>query len=207
MPNYNAVVSLASTSGDSADINVNGFAVVDTGALDASDQSDWADALVNFYDALEVLNVLKGRAQNGHTIKIYAADTGVPNYPIYETSFNLTAAPGPVEMPEEVALCISYANDSQNSVPRARRRGRIYISGFTESSNDTGRPATGTYTALPSAFNDYVDEVNLIADVSAGIWSRANATVYPIERIWCDNEWDTMRSRGGKATTRVTLTV
>jgi hypothetical protein len=207
MPFYNATATLASETGDTADVQVNGFAIVTTSAPTNTELEGWSSVIQAFYDDLEVAGWLKGRAQNGHLVKIYATDTGVPNYPILEESFNLTSAPGGIDLPNEVSLCISYANDSSNSVPRARRRGRIYISGATEAANVSGRPTSGVIGAIADIFEDYVQAVNSTANLEAGIWSRTNATVYPIERIWVDNEWDTMRSRGGKPTERATRTI
>ena len=207
MPNYNATATLLAKTGNTRDVNVNGFAISTTSPLSSTDQTNWANEIADFYSSLLSVAMLNGREQNGHSIKIYAADTGVPNYPIYETAFNLSSDPLALDLPDEVSLCVSYANDSANSVPRGRRRGRIYISGQRESSNLSGRPTTAAYEGLCDAFKDYCDAVNAISDLSAGVWSRANATVYPIERVWCDNEWDTMRSRGGRATARKTVSV
>lgn len=206
MANYYAQATLAAASGETADVNVNIFSFIGPNVFTPTEGNLVNGWISDFYDTLETNNVLCGRAQTGHTIKIYPAVTTTPNYPIDESSFNLTGSPPGVDLPLEVNLCISYANDSATIVPRARRRGRIYISGFTELMNTAGRPTSTVYQLLADTYLAYVDAMNAEPDFAAAIWSRTNGSLYPIERIWCDDEWDTMRSRGGKSTTRYTVT-
>lgn len=207
MANYYAQVIIAAATGNTEDVNVNNFAVAVDGDISTGQIDDWGDAIIAFYEDCKNNSAMRGRAQTGHRIKFYAADGSVPNYPIDERAWQFAAAVGTVEMPDEVALCASYMNNSSTTVPRARRRGRIYISGWTEARNDVGRPASAAVSQLANDYKDYADAVNAVTGLSAGVWSRVNATVYPIETVWVDNEWDTMRSRGGKATTRTSLTV
>jgi len=115
-------------------------------------------------------------------------------------------APGALDLPAEVTLCISYANDSDTTVSAKRRRGRIYLSGFSEASNTAGRPISAVLTGLSDAYRDYVEAANLLSGVTACVWSRANGALYPIERVWVDNEWDIQRRRGRRYTTRNTFT-
>ncbi len=207
MSNYYATAALVASSGVTRDVNINTFAVAVDGAISSGQAADWADAIVGFYNELRADLMLKGRAQNDHLVKVLAADGSVPNYPLYEYPFNLSGAPGAVEMPPEVTLCVSYANTTEAGVPRARRRGRIYISGFGETANTVGRPDSGYCTNLRDAYKTYADAVNAISGLTAGVWSRVGATVYPIDLVWVDNEWDTMRSRGGRSTARYEATV
>lgn len=203
MANYYVQVALAAQTGETADVNVNVLAAVGPAVITSVEFELWADAIKSLYNTYNFIGgVLNGRAQNGHTLKFYNAVTTVPNYPLYESGFNFTAAPGAIDLPLEVSLCVSYQCDSAVVVPVRRRRGRIYISGFTEAQNTGGRPTAATCEHLGSEFRDYVEAVNGIADFTASIWSRTNGSLYPIERTWCDNEWDTMRSRGGKSTIR-----
>jgi hypothetical protein len=71
----------------------------------------------------------------------------------------------------------------------------------------TGRPSAATVGDLADAYKDYADTVNLITDVTAGIWSRTEAAVFEIDTCWVDNEWDTMRSRGTESTSRETRSI
>lgn len=207
MPNYYASSTLLALTGASRDNMSNMFAVASTVGLDSTVATVWKDAIAAFYNACNSAGTLAGRAQNGHSIKFLAADGSVPNYPIFTRTFNLSAAAPAVDLPLEVNLCCSYANDTEVGVSVRRRRGRIYIGGHLESWNTAGRPATGIVSALATAYQAYANTINATATLTAGVWSRRDATVYAIERVWCDNEWDTMRSRGGRSTARETRSV
>jgi len=207
MANLYAQASLAAASGETADVNVNIFAATYDGTFGSTQANAWAAAIELFYETVLINAGLKGRAQNGHVIKMYNAVTTTPNYPISEHTFNLASSPGAIDLPLEVNLCVSYQCDSATTVPTRRRRGRIYLSGWGEGQNVAGRPTTTIYPPLAQAYRDYVEDVNAITGMVGCIWSRANASLYPVERVWADDEWDTMRSRGGKATTRSTYLV
>lgn len=204
MANYYATASLAALSGETADVNVNTFAFLGPAVFTDVEGDAIVAEIKSFYDEIQGIGSLRGRAQNGHVVKFYAAVTTPPNYPVYEAGFNLAGSALAIDLPLEVNLCISYANDSATIVPRARRRGRIYICGFGEALNTVGRPEAVIQEGLCDAYTDYVLGMNAMTDITAGVWSRSNSSIYPVERIWVDNEWDTMRSRGGKATSRFT---
>ena len=201
-----AQVTLITKTLDSADYQTNGFYVSDSGYTTAELDS-WAAAIKTFYDDVYTDGGMRGFEQNNHIIKFYDVVGTPPNYPVYETSFNLTALPAAVELPMELCLAVSYKNNSSNNVLRARRRGRIYISGWATARNSQGRPDSAAYTGLATAYKDYCDTVNTIGSLTAVIYSRVQDIVNNVEEVWCDNEWDTQRRRGGEATTRTTLTV
>ena len=207
MAGYFAQVTLISASADTADNQVNGFAVEATTTPTFANLDSWTTAIKDFYDDVKFVDGCRGLTQNNHIVKFYDILGTAPNYPLYETTFNFDGALGTVDMPQEVALCVSYKNTVANSVPRARRRGRIYLSGWAETANTTGRPTATVYQGLANAYATYVAAVNAISDFEAGVWSRTNGVVYPIDEVWCDNEWDTVRRRGGKATTRFSVSV
>lgn len=207
MANYYAQVALQSKSGASRDVAINTFAIAHSGTPTTLDLDEWGTSLVAFYNDVYALDGLKGRAQTGHLIKFYRAVLTVPNYPVHDVTFTLAFDPAAVDLPNEVALAVSYANDSSPGIPRARRRGRIYLSGWSEDGNLNGRPIAARYEGLAAAYAEYVNGTNDIPDFTAGVWSRKDGAVYPVERVWCDNEWDTMRSRGGRATVRETILI
>ncbi len=207
MANYYVQVTGPSTTGETADSQVNTFAFKSSGGLDSGSAGVYTDEIKSFYDELVTANALHGLAQNGWVVKYYNAVTTPGNYPLFTNGFNLATAPGAVDLPLEVSLCVSYANDSETTVAPARRRGRIYVSGWPESVNTTGRPTSAAYDSLLNAYVNYVEGVNVLSGVDACIWSRANNALYEIERVWVDNEWDTMRSRGGKSTLRSTAMI
>lgn len=207
MPNYCAQVAIAAATGNTEDVAVNNFAIACDSSITTSIVDTWETEIIAFYEDMKTISAMLGRSQTGHTIKVYAADGSKPNYPIDEREWSFAGAVGSQELPQEVALCVSYANTTASAVPRARRRGRIYISGWASNRNDTGRPTSTLTTNMPLSYKNLCEGMNALSGVTAGVWSRVNSTVYPIDTIWCDNEWDTMRSRGGKSTSRNTVVV
>lgn len=145
--------------------------------------------------------------QNGWSIKSYDDTDPIPRAPVLETTFNLTSAPTGSGMPPEVALCLSFQGARQSGVPQARRRGRVYLPFPLASAGGTdGRPAAGTITTAVG-----LGQALLTASDSAGTWTWMTfSTVAPgyatVTDGWVDNEWDTQRRRGRKATSRTTFT-
>lgn len=207
MGRYAAQVTLLSATGSSEDNQSNTFAVGQIPTLDASFANSWTTAIKDFYDDVVTTGGLKGMSQNNHLIKFYDIQAPAPNYPLFERNFNLDSAPFAVDMPQEVALVISYSNVSATTVARGRRRGRIYISGWGESTNVAGQPTDGTCDSLLTNFTDYVVAVNAISTFDASIWSRTGETTYVIEEAHVDNAWDTQRRRGTKSDYRATWTL
>jgi len=207
MPIFSAQVSLAASGGATEDVNVNSFYISNALTPTNAQVTSWKAAIDTFYNELVNLGALRGRAVAGHVEKFYAEDGSVPNYPFEERSLTLASTPPAIGLPTEVNLCASYANDSSNLVPRARRRGRIYIGGWASDTNTVGRPTTTIFTNTTNLFATYVEAVNDITGFRSVVYSRSNLAGYPIERVWVDNDWDTMRSRGRKSTTRNTVLI
>ena len=201
--NYVCQTTLLTADGDTANYQSNTFALGQVGTLDLTDANSWVTWIKNFYDDCYSAGALRGMAQNNHIAKIYEIGAPAPNYPLFELNFNLTPNPAAIEMPMEVALCISYYASQATTVPRARRRGRIYISGWNEVANTAGRPASGNVQALLDGYEDYVLACDALTNLTAGVWSRVNGTVYEVDTVWVDNEWDTQRRRGRRPTSRV----
>lgn len=116
----------------------------------------------------------------------------------------LTRAPNGVMAPREVACCLSYYAD--RNLPR--QRGRIYIGPFN----------TGAMAMRPDAV---IGSLQTLAEGISGLgganvqWVQHHAspiqgepgTFKNVTDYWIDNEWDTVRSRGLKGTSRTTGTV
>lgn len=144
--------------------------------------------------------------------------TGTVGSPWHTDTFSVAAAPDHSDMPCEVALCGSMrgpqafdqAQDEVAAHP-ARRRGRIYWGPFLAETTvgDPPRPSTDLVADVAEAM---VGLRSAWAGVTCflGVYGRASTTparapiFTPVDEIWCDNEWDTQRRRGLKATTRVT---
>ncbi len=99
----------------------------------------------------------------------------------------------------EVALCLSYY--SERNLPR--QRGRIFIGPFI-SGDMSLRPPIDRITALQSLATGLANVGGV--DVDWSLYSPTTGGLSKITNYWIDNEWDTMRSRGLRATTRTTGT-
>lgn len=101
--------------------------------------------------------------------------------------------------PRQVALCSSfYAGRNLK-----RFRGRIYLGGYTASSIGE-RPTTTQMNAAANLVHGLaVAAQGMTPEWSQSIWSRADRALYAADHWWCNDTWDTMRSRQDKETTRV----
>lgn len=97
--------------------------------------------------------------------------------------------------PREVALCLSYY--SEDNVPR--RRGRMYLGPWAGSAMSE-RPGTPPITVLGTLAQGLADLGGL--NVQWVVHSPTTGEYHNVTHRWIDNEWDTIRSRGRKATTR-----
>ena len=159
MANLKAVVKLATVSGLPRDQIVNTFHFTGdpTGDLDAGIRH-WVDV---FYNST--------MPTSGHNIAHYISDfvihddpssvgrisvylmppTGTPlGSPIYEDHFGLIGASGDRAMPNEVALCLSYAANTDGVLEVGPGATDIPTS---ESAQDQGAPATHSGATRPKA--------------------------------------------------------
>lgn len=118
-------------------------------------------------------------------------------------------------LPEEVALCLSFAGVSAlGGAPTTppNRRGRIYLGPLATAAIGDLDPASFTRPA-----DDFMDATLSMATALAGyadgsaspfqwvVWSRATGgALTPVTHWWVDNAWDTQRRRGVDASSRVT---
>lgn len=133
------------------------------------------------------------------TIKAYNAQQAPPSYPL-ATASNLS---GFVlsHKPREVALCLSY----YSTYNRPSYRGRLYIPGVFISGTFDVRP-TATQQADAMKFKDVLS-TNMPAGMNWVVYSRRQNKSYGVSNCWVDDEWDTIRSRGMKGTTRILASV
>lgn len=131
-------------------------------------------------------------------------------YRIDSWSVPLVGASG-TALPAEVACALSFHSEYNLSVefgpgtrPRSRKRGRIYIGPLNQSSLTTSSlraiPAVAFTTRLVDA------GVRLRDDPMTpkwSVWSRTAGTMFPVQALWVDDEYDTQRRRGERALSRV----
>jgi len=129
-------------------------------------------------------------------IRIYNAQAAPPSYPL--ATAEQAGTPPTSTAPRELALCLSY----YSTWNRPRYRGRLYIPHLLFGGTLAKRPSVQQMTnvldwrtpltsGLPAAHNMVV-------------YSRRNDASYGVSDFWVDDEWDIVRSRGTKPTTRQT---
>jgi len=121
------------------------------------------------------------------------------------TAFKLTnITPLALQAPREVALCLSF----RGSVNEKRSRGRIYLGPMQSGAE---RPFDGLLTEALQLAQQLADIGGVGVDWCVySPTTRAGSPALgpafkPIQLAWCDDEWDTMRSRGYRSTKRFEL--
>lgn len=138
-------------------------------------------------------------ADKPFTIKIYDALKPKPNYPL-ATVVNGTGS-RPTTMAREMALCLSYYAQFN----RKHSRGRFYIPATFLGGSLGLRPTAGQITAALDWKNIFT--TGLPTGHKWNTYSPTTGASEPVSHVWVDDEWDVIRSRGLKGTTRQTAKV
>lgn len=130
-------------------------------------------------------------------VKVTAYDSQgtKPVYPSGEAIVNLGQAPAST-VPRELAVCLSYF--ATRNIPR--HRGRLYIPLALTSQGGQLRPSA-TLRDIVASLVPIFENLGGI-DVDWCLWSPTDAAAYKVTNWWVDDEWDTVRSRGLRPTTR-----
>jgi hypothetical protein len=156
----------------------------------ANDAAGLGDALVANLKA----NTLVGNKP--FTLNLYNVQATPPSAPVY-TGGQAGASPSSIT-PREVALCLSYYAQWN----RPTFRGRLYIPA-TLLAGAPGKVPTGTQMINAGSFAATLGK-NLPSGNYMIVWSRKTKSAAQVTDWWVDNEWDTVRSRGLKADSRIT---
>jgi hypothetical protein len=133
------------------------------------------------------------------TIKIYDAATPPPSYPL--ATRTVTGTPHASGCPREIALCLSYFT----TYNRPRFRGRLFIPATFLTSVVNVRPSTALQSEVLRWATDVLDKA-MPPNTNWVVWSTIEKKAQGgVSDVWCDDEWDTVRSRGLAPTERVTL--
>lgn len=138
-------------------------------------------------------------SNSGLLVKVYDNDEAKPRLPKAQATYTPTNWANYAMGPRDVQCCLSFyhANPSVK-----RERGRIYIGPW---------PAT--------RLAEHVDplDLNMLLDLGHGlfdiggenvshvVYSPTGHSTSVVQHYWCNNQWDTIRSRDVKETNRVTL--
>lgn len=134
-------------------------------------------------------------------VKGYDAEGSKPVFP-QGTKILRTGTVGTSGVPRELAVCLSFYADRN----QPRRRGRIYtpLCIYTTGATQGARPI-GTQRSRPAELVAIFAGLGGV-DVDWEVWSPRDRAGHKVTNWWVDDEWDVMRSRGLRSTTRDTGT-
>lgn len=166
-----------------------------TGGLLDTDLKGITDALAALYQARY------GNATKEVDVRAYDTDA-VPNYPRAQTVVNAGQF-WTIGSPREVALCLSYSGPNRGN---KNERGRIFLCPALHAGTLTlsARPDTQQMTWAAEWYtkpNESFPDIGGI-DWKFGVWSPTLKKFRQSTQWWVDDEWDTLRSRGLRASTR-----
>lgn len=133
------------------------------------------------------------------TVKAYDAQGTPPVIPQGSAIRNAGATMN-TDTPRELACCLSFFSGS--NVPR--KRGRLYIPSVVLSGALQGEPSPLQQQKVAQLVPIFTNLGG--SDVDWCIYSRVNDQAYPVSNWYVDNEWDVIRSRGLRPTSRLTGT-
>jgi hypothetical protein len=132
---------------------------------------------------------------------VYEVAGPPPHYPVAFHEVNNGQTPSSTG-PREVALCLSYY--AERNLPR--QRGRIFLCvPFNNGITINERPSTPVQQLVMDLGQSIADLGGV--DVDWQVYSPTTQTSKNVTNIWCDNEWDTIRSRGLQPSNRLEATV
>lgn len=151
-------------------------------------------------DMTAIYDTIMARTTDFHEFDARLYEENVKGPPLGRHVRNVGKAAA-ASAPREVAICLSFRGP--RNIPS--ERGRVYLAPYLMHSTALmGRPDTAQrLIALEMA-----TAVSALggADVDWGVYSPTKNTFVKTEVAWVDDEWDTVRSRGLRATTRSQIT-
>ena len=144
------------------------------------------------------LNSWAATAGKPYTLKCYDAAALPPSYPLaIATNAGTTPASS---QPRELALCLSY----YTTYNRPRYRGRLFLPNSWTAGAPGLRPSDTTIANVLT-FATQVLTKSLPPAHNWIVWSSVERKAMGgVTDIWCDDEWDIVRSRGMRGSKRVT---
>jgi hypothetical protein len=204
-------------SGLPKDQFVNTFYFSTSGAATETDYDNIQTLLGDFWTDdpagadLPLLDHMSGIADGaGASLKIYDMGDAEPRSPVrvHPFYYGSTGGAGLSNLPAEVAVCLSYSADPVSGIPVGSLRGRVYIGPLntncmTASSSVYPSQVKATFvTTLKDCGARLAFQASTLYDLTWGLWSAKLHSFHKITLCWVDNEFDTQRRRGGRATAR-----
>jgi hypothetical protein len=166
-----------------------------------------------FYDYIGS-RYLSGVLAGTGRVRLYDMADPLPRVPAMEEEITFQRA-GSGGLPSEVALCLSYQASASSGQAQGRRRGRVFLGPFvgaagvspTGSSADH-RPSTSTLDGILTAAHEMARggsgsfRLVVYSPTTKAQGGTMDAATNDAVTISVDNAWDTIRSRGVKASQR-----
>lgn len=146
-----------------------------------------------------------GTALRAITVKAYDTAGPPPHDPVSVHVRNPDGVPVPASSPSEIALCLSFKGGQ-----RPWERGRIFLAPWmTQEGRMPQNISARPYDALMTPLLDLAEGFAGLGgiDIDWVVHSKTHATDTKVQSAWVDDEWDTQRRRGLKATRRLTRNV
>lgn len=191
------------------DAAVNTWHYGSAGDRDA-DTSAFVSAISAFYNAIDSMfsSCLSGIA----TWKAYDLADVEPRVPFNEDQITFTPGAG-TQLPNEVAVCMSFHGTLGSGINAARRRGRIYLGPLDANIVDNLTQGAIIDSATEALVAGAAETLRDVADTSDASWVVFSPTSYaavpslatscfPVVGGHVDNAFDTIRSRGIDSTSR-----
>lgn len=174
--------------------------------------------LDTFYTAID--DFLSASLTGNIVLKFYDLEDPEPRAPVDQISIAMGAVAA-TAYPGEVACAMSFQGPIVSGFSQARRRGRIFLGPLASGAGSGTTPDVRPSTSFRSTVCTAAD--NLMSDSTTpgliwSVFSPSTAGAQPwdatalgnafvtITNGWVDDAFDTIRSRGVKATTRTTWT-
>jgi hypothetical protein len=198
------------------DVSINTWHFLAVGAGLPGWTTEIAAALQAFYTGVDQL--LSPLIASPGELKFYDLGNPQPNPPYSVVPLTLVPGGASVPLPEEVAICLSFAGENVAGEVAARRRGRIYLGPLN---SVTSAPVDGrvrvdaeTRGTIVAAATALMTASDATANWTWGIYSPTQAAeggdpdswFTPVERGWVDDAYDTQRRRGPKTSARTSFT-
>jgi hypothetical protein len=150
-------------------------------------------------DLAAAINTLQQPGSTGREVevKMYDAESAPPNEPLATAVRNKGAAPVSTTA-REIAVCLSFYADTNSP----SRRGRLYLPYTCFFGSAVGAPALTTVQMDAAAA--FVPALSGLGGLNVDwvVWSPKRREAHTVTNWFVDNEWDTVRSRGMRPTTR-----
>jgi hypothetical protein len=214
MTTLRAQVALPNSGGIPSDTATNTWHFLQTGGSPETAADDALTMLDAFYQ--DIQGIFSSIVNSPLDVTIYDLEDAVPRIPIHTGVIAITPGSGG-NLPNEVAICLSFQGTQVSGNPPARRRGRIFLGPLDAGTVDTGGSDVPVSDATCGLIRDSADTLRLAGGSLDCSWATfspttAGAPPWSVGEIaastltvvggWCDNAFDTIRSRGSVASER-----